>query len=196
MGNPDKKRAKGIQQKIFSTLIIFVVLAMMFGSMEISRAANQANSELYQNIVAGTLDISAQNSNISFANVNAGTAANSLMNFNNVKVTDYRGTGAGWSATTGSIENFQDVADANIQIVLSNSLKWTPGQITPLNGASATGVSAGTADQYLNATRNLMTATASNGKGAYQIDNTLLNFIVGAEDPAGNFSATMTLTVA
>ncbi|MDD5342449.1 MAG: WxL domain-containing protein [Patescibacteria group bacterium] len=196
MDNLNKNKAKGIKQKIFSTLIIFAVLAMMFGSMEISRAANTANSELYQNIVAGSLDITAQNSNISFANVNAGTAVNSAVNFNNVKVTDYRGSGAGWSATTSSIENFKDVTDANIQITLNNSLKWTPGQITPLNGASATGVTAGTADQYLNAARNLMTATASNGKGAYQIDNTLLNFIVGAEDPAGNFSATMTLTVA
>ncbi|MDD5567426.1 MAG: hypothetical protein PHH01_04500 [Patescibacteria group bacterium] len=190
------KKIKIIQQKIFSTLIIFFVLGMIFGSMEISRAANQANSELYQNIVAGTLDITAQNSNISFNNINAGTAANSLMNFNNVKVTDYRGSGAGWSATTGSIDNFVSVDDANTQIVLNNSLKWSPGDITALNGASATGVTAGTDDVYLNTTRNLITASASNGKGAYQLDNTILNFELGAADPAGNFSSTLTLTVA
>ncbi|MDD5342450.1 MAG: hypothetical protein PHI73_03905 [Patescibacteria group bacterium] len=190
------KKIKIIQQKIFSTLIIFFVLGMIFGSMEVSRAANTANSELYQNIVAGSLDISAQNSNVSFNNVNAGTNFNSRMNVNNIKVTDYRGSGAGWSATTGSIENFADVGNVNKQITLNNSLKWSPGDISALNGASATGVSAGTDDVYLNTTRNLITASASNGKGAYQIDNTILNFELDAADLAGNYTATLTLTVA
>ncbi|MFA5107818.1 MAG: hypothetical protein WC497_05890, partial [Patescibacteria group bacterium] len=100
-----------------------------------------------------------------------------------------------WSATTGSIENYVDVNDSNRQITLSNALRWSPGDITNLNGASSTGVSAGTDDQYLNATRNLMVATASNGLGAYRIDNTLLNFTQQPSYAAGNYSATLTLTV-
>ncbi|MDD5342451.1 MAG: hypothetical protein PHI73_03910 [Patescibacteria group bacterium] len=191
-----KNKIHLIKEEIFGVIVVFFALFMIYASMEVSRAANTANSELYQNIVTGSLDIAAQNSNISFNNTNAGTAANSLMNFNNVKVTDYRGTGAGWAATTGSIENFVDSTDTNVQITLNSSLKWSPGDITNLNGSTITGVTAGTDGVYLNTTRNLMTATASNGLGAYQIDNTLLNFEVEAADPSGNYAATMTLTVA
>ncbi len=188
-------KTQALTQKIFSTLIIAFTLIMVFGSLEVSRAANTANSELYQNITAGSLDIAAQNTNISFGNIAAGLLQNAAINMNNVLVTDYRGTGAGWSATTGSIENYVDVNDANRQITLSNALRWSPGDIANLNGASSTGVSAGTDDQYLNATRNLMVATASNGLGAYRIDNTLLNFTQQPSYAAGNYSATLTLTV-
>ncbi len=176
-------------------MILFFALAMVFGQMEVSQAANTDNSELYQNLVAGSLDISAENATIAFNNANAGQASDSLMNVNNVQVTDYRGSGAGWSATGADIENFVDVDDANVQITLNSSLLWSPGDITNLNGSDVTGVSAGTDDQYLNATRNLMTATADNGMGAYQIDNTVLNFEVEVTDAAGNYAATLELTV-
>ncbi len=190
-----KSNIQTIKQKIFSTLILFFALVMIFGQMEVSKAANQDNSELYQNLIAGSLDITAENTNISFNNANAGMASNSLMNMNNIQVTDYRGSSAGWSATTGSIDNFIDVDDANVQITLNSSLMWSPGDVTNLNSSDITGVAAGTDDQYLNTTRNLMTASASNGEGAFQIDNTILNFIVEVTDPAGNYSSTLELTV-
>ncbi|MFA5107670.1 MAG: hypothetical protein WC497_05095 [Patescibacteria group bacterium] len=188
-------KTQALTQKIFSTLIIAFTLIMVFGSLEVSRAANTANSELYQNITAGSLDIAAQNTNISFGNIAAGLLQNAAINMNNVLVTDYRGTGAGWSATTGSIENYVDVTDSNKQITLNNALKWSPGDVENVNGSSITGVTAGTDDVYLNTTRNLMVATASNGLGAYRISNTVLNFTQQPSYQAGNYSATLTLTV-
>ena len=188
-------KTQALTQKIFSTLIIAFTLIMVFGSLEVSRAANTANSELYQNITAGSLDIAAQNTNISFGNIAAGYSQNSAINMNNVLVTDYRGTGAGWSATTGSIENYVDVTDSNKQITLNNALKWSPGDVGNVNGSIITGVTAGTDDVYLNATRNLMVATASNGTGAYRISNTVLNFTQDPSYETGNYSATLTMTV-
>ncbi len=190
-----KSNIRFLKEEIFAVIVLFFALFMVYSSMEVSRAANTDNSELYQNIVTGSLDIAAENTNISFNNANSGQAANSLMNMNNVQVTDYRGTGAGWSATGADIENLVDVDDSNVQITLNNSLRWSPGDVTNLNGADITGVTAGTDDVYLNATRNLMTATASNGLGAYQIDNTVLNFQVEVTDQAGNYAATLELTV-
>ncbi len=190
-----KNKIRFLKEEIFAVIVLFFTLLMVYTSMEVSRAANQDNAELYQNIVTGSLDIAAQNTNISFNNANAGIASNSLMNMNNVQVTDYRGTGAGWSATTGSIENFIDVDDANVQITLNSSLRWSPGDVSNLNSSDITGVAAGADDQYLNATRNLMSATADNGSGAYQIDNTVLNFMVEVADQAGNYAATLELTV-
>lgn len=184
-----------IKQKIFSTLILVFVLGMVFGSVEVSRSATTANSELYQNLTAGNLDITAQNSNISFGQIAAGYTQNSKVNMNNVQVTDYRGTGAGWSATTGSIENYVDVNDSNRQITLNAYLRWSPGDVTNMNGSLITGVTAGTDDALLNTTQNLMVATASNGLGAYRIDNTELNFTQQPTFQAGNYSATLTLTV-
>ncbi|MFA5107671.1 MAG: hypothetical protein WC497_05100 [Patescibacteria group bacterium] len=188
-------RQKLLIEEVFAVIILVFTVLMVYGSFEVSRAANTANSELYQNITAGSLDIAAQNTNISFGDLAAGYSQNSVINMNNVLVTDYRGTGAGWSATTGSIENYVDVNDSNRQITLSNALRWSPGDITNLNGSSLTGVTAGTDDVYLNATRNLMVATASNGTGAYRISNTVLNFTQDPTYETGNYSATLTMTV-
>ena len=184
-----------IKQKIFSTLIIFFVLGMIFSGLEVSIAANQANINLTQTIAAGTLDITAQNTTMNFNNLTAGQTADSLKNLNNIKVTDYRGNSGGWDATTESIGNFIDVDDANTQITLSNSLLWSPGDITNLNSSVITGVTAGTDDQYLNAQRTLMTASAGNGEGAFQIDNTVMNFEQDPTDAAGNYDSKLTLTV-
>ncbi len=188
-------RQKLLIEEVFAVIILVFTVLMVYGSFEVSRAANTANSELYQNITAGSLDIAAQNTNISFGDLAAGYSQDSVINMNNVLVTDYRGTGAGWSATTGSIENYVDVTDSNKQITLSNALRWSPGDITNLNGSIITGVTAGTDDVYLNTTRNLMVATASNGLGAYRISNTVLNFTQQPSYQAGNYTATLTLTV-
>ena len=188
-------RQKLLIEEVFAVIILVFTVLMVYGSFEVSRAANTANSELYQNITAGSLDIAAQNTNISFGDLAAGYSQDSVINMNNVLVTDYRGTGAGWSATTGSIENYVDVTDSNKQITLSNALRWSPGDITNLNGSIITGVTAGTDDVYLNATRNLMVATASNGTGAYRISNTVLNFTQDPSYETGNYSATLTMTV-
>ena len=188
-------RQKLLIEEVFAVIILVFTVLMVYGSFEVSRAANTANSELYQNITAGSLDIAAQNTNISFGDLAAGYSQDSVINMNNVLVTDYRGTGAGWSATTGSIENYVDVTDSNKQITLNNALKWSPGDVGNVNGSIITGVTAGTDDVYLNTTRNLMVATASNGLGAYRISNTVLNFTQQPSYQAGNYTATLTLTV-
>ena len=188
-------RQKLLIEEVFAVIILVFTVLMVYGSFEVSRAANTANSELYQNITAGSLDIAAQNTNISFGDLAAGYSQDSVINMNNVLVTDYRGTGAGWSATTGSIENYVDVTDSNKQITLNNALKWSPGDVGNVNGSIITGVTAGTDDVYLNATRNLMVATASNGTGAYRISNTVLNFTQDPSYETGNYSATLTMTV-
>jgi hypothetical protein len=189
------KRLKLLQEEIFAVIILIFAVVMIYGSLEVSRAANQANSELFQNITNGSLDIAAQNANIVFGSLVAGYSQNVAINMNNVQVTDYRGLVPGWSATTASIENYVSVNDVNKQITLNNALKWSPGDITNMNGSDITGVTAGTDDVYLNATRNLMVATASNGGGAYRIDNTILNFTQDPTYQAGNYSATLTMTV-
>ncbi|MBU0708089.1 hypothetical protein KKG41_07045 [Patescibacteria group bacterium] len=190
------KETKIIKQKIFATLILFFTLGMIFSSLEITRAADNANINISQSIDAGALSLTSVNSDINFNDLTAGQNAVSLMEMENIGVTDYRGNSAGWAVTTPSIGNFVDNTTPANQITLSNSLLWSPGEISNLNGSDITNVTAGTDDVYLNAERTLMSASAGDGDGEFIINNTILNFEQEPTDNAGNYESNLVLTVA
>ncbi|MBU0708088.1 WxL domain-containing protein [Patescibacteria group bacterium] len=189
------KNIRSIKEEIFAVIVIFFALAMVYSALEISRAADNANINISQSIDPGTLSLISVNSDINFNDLVAGQNADSLMEMENITVTDFRGTNAGWAVTTQSIGNFVDNTTPANQITLSNSLLWSPGQISNLNGSDITNVTAGADDVYLNAERTLMSASAGDGEGEFIINNTVLNFEQEPSDNAGNYESNLVLTV-
>ncbi|MBU0706822.1 hypothetical protein KKG41_00435 [Patescibacteria group bacterium] len=185
-----------IKQKIFATLIIFITLGMVFTSLEITSAATNANTNVTQTISAGALSLTAEDTQVNFNDLTAGQNVTSLMNMNNIMVFDYRGNAAGWSVTIPTQPAFISFDDTNHQITLTDSMKWSPGDVSNLNGSLITGVTAGTGDVFLSEERTLMIADSGNGKGVYRINNTELNFAQEPADNAGNYRTNMVLTVA
>ncbi|MBU0706821.1 WxL domain-containing protein [Patescibacteria group bacterium] len=189
------KNIRSIQEEIFAVIVIFFTLVMVYSALEISRAATNANVNVTQTIGTGTLSMTAENTQVNFNDLVAGQNVDSLMNMNNIMVTDTRGTNAGWSVTIPTQPAFISFDDTNHQITLTDSMKWSPGEVANLNGADSNGVTPGSDDVYLSEQRTLMIASVGNGAGEYRINNTVLKFEQEPADNAGNYRTNMVLTV-
>lgn len=192
-----KQKLQTTKQKIVVTIILLFMFAMVFTSFEIqqapwAQAALVVNTSMNQNITAGTLAVSTLSA-VAFPDVVAGTTQNTSANLTVANAQDYRGSLLGWSVTTTStyFVNGTDTATnfSNAQ------LYWTPGTILAINGASNTGVTAGTAGAF-DAARTLITATGGNGGGFYNVANTMLNLSILSTYKNANYNATMTFTIA
>ncbi|MBZ9577878.1 WxL domain-containing protein [Patescibacteria group bacterium] len=190
-----KNEIKTIKERIYSLLILSILFGMLFTSLNVATASNQDTTNLAVNITTGSLDTAAENTDFDWPDATAGQASNQQENMNNIQVTDYRGNSGGWSltATANNLE-----AGTNILNTYARA-KTSPGDVTNLNSSDNTGVTAGSDNQALgsNATNavNMMTASAGNGAGAFQLDNTVMNLSIEAGDAAGDYTAVLTLTV-
>lgn len=177
-----------IKKQIISTLILFFAFLMIFSTVNMSFGATNTTT-LAQNIVSGSLDLSAPG-NLNFTNIILnGSQQYSNTNLNGVNVTDYRGEpGTGWNLTAYATNL---VAGTN-NISITARLNVTPGQVTSDKNAAA-----GSAFMMPNSAPGsvLMNASSSNGTGVSNITNSLFKLNIQAGDAAGNYTATMTLTV-
>jgi hypothetical protein len=117
-----------------------------------------------------------------------GTSQSTSGTLGNMQVKDSRPTAPGWTLTASST-NFTSGANT-----ISNTLATlTPGSVTTPNGSSLTGVSAG-AGGALNVSRTIMSATAANGLGTYNVNPTEAAQI-NTTVKTGTYSATLTITL-
>ena len=180
------------KQKIIVTFIMFFMFSMVFTSFEMNKvqAATDVNTEVYQNIVAGSLYVDAMAS-LSFADVTAGTTQNTEANMTVLNIGDGRGTSAGWTTSAYST-NF---TNAGGSLILPNSrLYIDPNEFWAVNGASNTGISLGSGGT-LDSLQTIITASSGNGAGDYNVANTLLNMSILVGDSAGDYNATVTFTI-
>ncbi|OGI27041.1 MAG: hypothetical protein A2359_01705 [Candidatus Moranbacteria bacterium RIFOXYB1_FULL_43_19] len=187
-------RKAELKQKIVATLVVVFMLAMVSGMVKVSRTSAEADDATLELIVsAGSLAIEAA-SQYNFAGVtlNAVTV-NTTANMIQVNMRDARGSGAGWAAT-GSANN---LTAANSSEISNIWLRWAPGDIYALDGASNDGVAAGPdySGNFGDGARNLTGASSGNGMGNYVINGTLLNLTVDSSTPATTYHNTLTLTI-
>ena len=183
-----------IKQKIFATLIVFFMLAMISSILRISNVrAIGDNTTLQQEITAGSLSLESP-LQVNFNSQTAGTSVNSLANMVQVNMRDYRGTGASWTAV-GSANNFYKDVENNIP---NSRLRWAPGDIFALDGADNAGVVAGPdySGNFGDGDRTLANTSTNNGMGNYVINSTTLNLLIDAGDSTGTYQNTLTLTIA
>lgn len=185
-----KKEIEVIKKQIVSVLVLSFMFLMIFSTVNVGLAANTGTTNLAQNILAGTLDMSAP-SQLNFTNVTLnGSQQYSNTNLNGVNVTDYRGgAGTGWNLTVYA-NNL--VAGTN-NISIEARLNVAPGQVTSDDSAQA-----GSNFMMPNNSGGaavLMNASSSNGTGVSNITNSLFKLNIAASDVAGSYTATMTFTV-
>lgn len=182
-----------IKQKIIATLVVVFMLAMLGGIIRISdvRAIGD-NTTLQQEITAGSLSLESP-TQVNFNATTAGAGVNSLANMVQVNMRDYRGTGASWT-TVGAANN---MVAANAAEIPNSRLRWAPGDIYALDGASNDGVAAGAdySGNFGDGSRTLANASTNNGMGNYIINATTLNFLITADDYIGTYQNTLTLTI-
>jgi len=179
-----------IKKQIVSVLILFFMFVMIFSTVNVGLAVNTANTNLAQNILAGSLDMTAP-AQLNFTDVSLnGSQQYSNTNLNGVNVVDYRGgAGTGWNLTVYA--NNLVAGSNNINILAR--LNVAPGQVTSDKNAAAGSnfmmpINSATAAV-------LMNASSSNGTGVSNITNSLFKLNVAASDVAGTYTAVMTFTV-
>lgn len=199
--NKNKKymgaKIKETKQKIVAVIIILFMFMMVAGSLEIKQfvlAANTDTTNMFQNIVAGTLDMEAVTS-AAFNNITAGVSDNSMANLSLMNVRDFRGTGAGWQVTATS-SNFVNGASGTA-IIPNSRLKVICGDLFGYNGASTTGVAQCTsyAGNFGDGARAIVNAAATAGEGAYNLYNNTLNLLIAATDDAQSYNAVLSFTI-
>lgn len=190
-----KKEIKTIKERIYSLLILSILFGMLFTSLNVATASDNADTNLVINITEGSLDMTANNTDFDWPDATAGQASNQQENMNNIQVTDYRGNSGGWDlvATANNLANGTNILNTYARV------KVSPGDVTNLNESDITNVTAGSADQPLgsNSTNavNMMAASTGDGAGAFQLDNTVMNLSIEIGDDAGEYTAVLTLTV-
>lgn len=182
---------KTIKEQIVAVLILFFMFVMIFSTVNVGFAANVANTNLAQNILAGTLDMSAPG-NLNFTNVILnGSNQNSNTNLNSVQVTDYRGgDGDGWNLTLYA-ENNLTAGTNNIDI--EARLNVAPGDVSCDDGCTV-----GSNFMMPNNSGGaavLMNAEVNNGTGVSNIDNSLFKLLIESGDSTGDYTAVMVFTV-
>jgi len=185
-----KNEIKIIKKQIISILILSFMFVMIFSTVNVGLAANTGDSNLAQNILSGSLDMTAPG-NLNFTNITLnGSQQYSNTNLDDVNVVDYRGgAGTGWNLTVYA--NNLVAGTNNINILAR--LNVAPGDVTsdknaaagsnfmmPINSAAAA---------------VLMNASADNGTGVSNITNTLFKLNIADTDVAGTYTAVMTFTV-
>ena len=105
-----------------------------------------------------------------------------------IEVKDNRPSAPGWTLSVSS-SSFANGPNT----IAAASASIAPGTVSTPNGSSLTGVSAG-AGGSLDVSRSLMTATATNGLGTYDVTPTD-TVQIGTAVKSGTYSATLTITV-
>ncbi|OGI27040.1 MAG: hypothetical protein A2359_01700 [Candidatus Moranbacteria bacterium RIFOXYB1_FULL_43_19] len=189
-----KTRKSELKKKIFATLVIVFMLAMMGGMISLKNVrAIGDDTTLQQVLTGGSLSLESP-TQVNFNSQTAGSGANSLANLTQVNMRDYTGTGGGWAATATA----NAMTAANAATIPNTRLSWAPGDIYALDGASNDGVTAGPdySGNFGDGARNLTGASSGNGMGNYVINGTTLNLLIIAEDYQGTYQNTLTLTIA
>jgi len=182
---------KIIKKQIVSALIVFFMFLMIFSTINVGFAANTGNTTLAQNIIAGSLDMTAP-ANLNWTNVTLnGSQQYSNSTLNGVVVTDVRGgDGTGWNLTLYAANNL--IAGTN-EINITTRLNVGAPTVTSNDTAQAGSnfmMPYGAANAAV-----FMNAGANCGTGTSNADESLFKLNIASTDIAGTYTATMVFTV-
>lgn len=194
-----KARLKYLQQTIVSLIIFLFMFAMLFGKLILPTvwAANQANTILQEIISAGELAVEAP-AQVNFAGFTInGFGANVTADLDNVNAQDQRGTGQGWSVTAVTNNMVGSGLTAPGNMITNAYINISAaGDITGLGGASTSGIAlGGTAGNFNDGAMTVANASANNGMGNYVVNNTTLQATILANNKAGTYQSTLTVTI-
>lgn len=176
-----------------ATLVVVFMFGMIGGTLNINYAdAIGANTVLNLLVQAGSLSLEAPGQ-VNFTTVTlAGVGQNTTANIVQVNMRDMRGTGASWTA----VGTANAMTAGNGATISNSDLRWAPGTIYALDGASNAGVAAGAGTgNFGDGARTLANTSTNNGLGNFVINGTILNLTVPSTTYSGTYQNTLTLTI-
>jgi len=186
--------------------VIFSVGLMSVGTIQIIQAGTDANTNVAQNVSAGTLFIDQAPTQLNFNSgaPGASTTANTGSGTNGVVTNDTTGAKAGWDLTGFFNTNFKNTGTAQMPINDGGTLRlgWFPGLavITPITGDAGGAVAGANANFNGIESGNVLTLMNSNsggnnGAGAYNMTNLIFNFNIPITAEATDYTTNLRLTI-
>jgi len=188
-----ENRIKEIKQKIVAVLVISVMFALVFTTLNLNpHAGNAATSNVLLNLAAGTLSIESTGT-VDLGSTGAGSSTNVSLNNLMVNVKDFAGDGLNWAATVYST-NFVNGAGGTL-IIPNTRFQVRPNEGTVYNaGSSSCSTTATGSECGLSSACALFNGdTAATGECRLNAVN--LNLQVLTTDPTADYNATLTLSV-
>lgn len=185
-----------IKQKIAATLVVAFMFMMVVGSFGIPNimAATVVNVQLWQNILAGALNIDSM-AQVTFPDITVGSAANSYGNLAVVNMQDWRGNGTGWTITSSC--NRLSIAAAGSNNINNDAIAINSGQVGVISGLASGIDTPAEGWLTLNTLRTIVNTAAGSGMGSYNLSNTVINVVYNglANQLVGAYKNQLTLTI-
>ena len=184
---------KEIKQKIVAVLVISVMFALVFTTLNLNpNFAGAATTNVTINIAAGTLSIESSGT-VSLGSTGAGSSTNVSLNNLMVNVKDFAGDGLNWAATVYS-SNFTNGAGGS-KIIPNTRFQVRPNEGTIYNaGTSSCSTTASGTPCGLSSSCALFNGNPS-ATGECRLNAVNLNLQVLTTDPTADYNATLTLSV-
>jgi hypothetical protein len=187
-----ESRIKEIKQKIVAVLVLSVMFALVFTTLNLNPNYSQAaetNVEL--SITAGTLSIDSMD--VDLGSTGAGTSQNVSLDNLDVNVKDFAGDGLAWDATIYS-SNFVNGGSGTL-IIPNTRFQVRPNEGTIFNaGGSVCDETAKSNPCGLSASCALFNGSTA-ATGECRLNEVNLNLQVLATDATEDYNATLTLSV-
>ena len=188
-----ENKIKEIKQKIVAVLVISVMFALVFTTLNLNpNYVRAATSNVVLNVAAGTLSIDSSQ-NVSLGSAGAGSSLNvSLANLM-VNVKDFAGDGLNWAATVYS-SNFTN-GTGGTKIIPNTRFQVRPNEGTIYNaGTSSCSTTATGTPCGLSTVCALFNGNPA-ATGECRLNAVNLNLQILSTDQTASYNATLTLTV-
>lgn len=172
----------------------FTLVYKLQSEIEQSQRNVLGTTTLYATINAGSLSLSTSSIATLSATTVSESAGSATGNMGTITITDNRGSGAGWSVIATSTD-FSCCSGTHTIAVTNLTINPNNSTLTGVNGASTTGVTAGSSHTFTSTTDSatIVSASANKGMGQYTI-NPAVTLTIPVGVYAGTYTATVTIT--
>lgn len=200
-----RTQAEVNRQVLVLGMVLFFTGVMAVGTVQLTSAATDADTNVAQNVSSGSLAITSNSqlnfnsgtiTQTTFANTGAVTA---------ITLQDTTGSGNGWSVTGYFNTNFTKLTDSNVQMAIDSDMSWYPGDMQVANNGTSNNESvnkgANGAFAGISSANNKTFATSNNshadkGAGVYDCWNLQLNYTIPGAATANDYKTNLRLTIA
>lgn len=201
-----ENHAERNRQTLILGAVLFFAAVMSVGTINTILAANNATSNVAQNVTAGSLDIDSAPSSIGFSDASPGSTSTVNTGTNDVAMNDTTGSLSGWTLSgyfttdlwstdnsyslaineSGTLRMFWDPENADIAAITGDAGGAVAGSATNFSG-----IASGNQITLMNSNNS----ASNNGAGAYNIVNVVFNYSISPSAYATDYTTTLTLSI-
>ncbi|OGB85720.1 hypothetical protein A2994_03120 [candidate division Kazan bacterium RIFCSPLOWO2_01_FULL_48_13] len=184
--------------------VLFFAGVMAIGTIQLANAGLTADTNVAQNVTAGSLAITANTQlNFNSGSISQTTLANTGAS-TAIVLQDTSGSGNGWSVTGYFNTNFV-AANPAVQMAIDSDMAWYPGDMQVANNGTSNNASVNKGGNGafvgIASGNNKTLATSNNshgdkGAGTYDVWNLPLNYTIPLSATATDYTTSFRLTIA